>query len=324
VSISLNFNKRKEALHTAQVSSIEELGNALPDISNNGAATHFVALAINTSEISVCPFHLDNVNQKEVKNRLVSEAVEALSLPADEIELDYQIFDSTEDQVRGVYVSFPKKLLQDYLSVVDRSGYIPIKIVPSIIAGIDSFLDQYKREKGRLCLFDFSKPKMIYFAVFSNGHCDFLREIPYEDSDEVEHEVIQSLRCACAVSSIKQFDHIYFSGSVPNKDQLFLRVKELFCEKVTHGYFTNIEASLRRQDNTFALNLIDQKSFSLKERKIIQKVIYGGLAFCLFIVLVLAANIFSTRGEIKHLESKYTTADYTHALDLERRLKEFK
>ena len=39
MSISLNFNKRKEALHIAQVSSVEELGGVLPDIRNNGAAT---------------------------------------------------------------------------------------------------------------------------------------------------------------------------------------------------------------------------------------------------------------------------------------------
>jgi len=324
VNISLNPNQRKETLHTAQVSSIEELGNVLPDIRNNGALTHFIALAVNTSEISVCPFHLDGVDKKEIKNRLIGEAVETLSLPADAIELDYQVFDSSQDQTRGVYVCYPKKLLQDYLSTVDRSGYIPVKIVPSILAGIDSFLDQYKDQQGRLCLFDFSEDNMIYFAVFSNGHCDFLREIPFESGDEVEHEVIQSLRCACAISSIKKFDRIYFSGDVPKKDQIFKKVKKLFCENVTHGHFTNIEASLRRKDNIFELNLINKKTFSLKERKVIRQVMLGGLALCLLAVLVLGVKIFTVGDKIKHLESKYTTSDYNYALDVQRRLKELK
>lgn len=318
----MNILNKKSTLHTAQVSSIEELGAALPDISNNGVLTHFVALAVNNSEISVCPFQLDKVGKKEIKNRLIGEAVESLSLPADAIGLDYQVFDSVEGQTRGVYVCYPKKLLKNYLSTVDRSGYIPVKIVPSILAGIDSFLDQYKNEKGRFCLFDFSKDNMIYFAVFSNGSCDYLREIPYEGEDEVEHEVVQSLRSACAISSIKKFDHIYFSGSVPNKDHLFARVKKLFCEDVTHGYFTNVEASLRRVDNLFAINLIHKKTFSLKERKMIQKVLYGSLALCLMIVLVSTINIFITQGEIKRLESKNTTSDYNYALDLQKRLKE--
>lgn len=324
MNINLILNKGKETLHTAQVSSIEELSGALPDISNNGTVTHYVSLAVNTSEISVCPFQLDGVEKKEIKNRLLGEAVETLSLPADLIELDYQVFKSTEDQTRGVYVCYPKELLKKYLSAVDQSGYIPVKIVPSILAGIDSFLDQYKEEQGRFCLFDFSKANMIYFAVFSDGHCDFLREVPYESGDEVEYEVIQSLRCACAISSIKKFDHIYFSGSVPGKDKLLTRVKKLFCENVTHGYFTNIEESLRRKDNVFALNLIDKKSFSLKERKVAKQVVYGGLALCLLAILVLAINIFVAGEKIKDLEFKNTTSDYNYALDLQKRLKELK
>lgn len=315
---------KKEILHAFQVSTPEELRDVLPDIRNNGGAAHYVSLAVNTSEISVYPFQLDGVEKKEIKNRLIDEAVETLSLPANTIEVNYQVFDSKEDQVRGVYVCFPKKLLQDYLSIVDRSGYIPVKIVPSILAGIDSFLDQYKEEKGRFCLFDFSEAGMIYFAVFSDGHCDFLREVPYESSDEVEHEVIQSLRCACAISSIKKFDHIYFSGSVPGKDQLLTRVKKLFCENVTHGYFTDIEASLRRKDNAFALNLIDKKSFSIKERKVIKQIILGGLTLCLLAILVLAINIFNEGKKIKDLESKNTTSDHNYALDLKKRLKELK
>lgn len=316
--------KTKEKLHIAQVSSIEEFSKALPDISNNGAATHYVSLALNTSDISVRPFHLDGVEKKEIKNRLIGDAVESLSMPADAIELDYQVFDSSGEQTRGVYVCYPKKLLQEYLSIADQSGYIPVKIIPSILAGIDSFLDQYKDQKGRLCLFDFSEDGTIHFAVFSNGQCDFLREIPYENGDEVEHEVIQSLRCACAISSVKTFDHIYFSGDVPNKDQIFKRIKKLFCEKVTHGFFTNIEASLRRKDNIFAINLITKKTFSLKERKVIQQGMLGGLALCLLIGSVLAVNIFITEGKIKRLESKYTTSDYSYAVDIEKRLKELK
>ena len=101
-------------------------------------------------------------------------------------------------------------------------------------------------------------------------------------------------------------------------------MKKLFCEDVTHGYFTNVEASLRRADNLFALNLINKKTFSLKERKVIQQVIYGGLVFCLLTVLVLGVNIFMTGGKIKRLESNYSTSDYNHALDLQKRLKELK
>ncbi len=314
--------KEKEKLHTIQVSSLDELREALPDVhKNNGVATHFVSLAVNNAEIRVCPFQLDRVDEKGIKNRLLSDAVESLSLPANAIELDYCVFDSTDDKTRGVFVCFPKQLLQDHLSIIDQSGYVPVKIVPSILAGIESFLHQKKGEKGRICLFDFSGDNMIYFAVFSNGHCDFLREIPYENTDEIEHEVIQSLRCACSVSSIKKFDHIYFSGNVSNKDHLIKRAKDLFCNDVTCGYFTDVESSLKRDGNGLALNLIKDKTFTLSQRKIINQAILTGLFLCGLIIMILSVKVVITQLKINNAGASYRTSDYNYAQDLQRRLK---
>jgi hypothetical protein len=310
----------RESYHTLQISKPEELSNALPGISNNGVATHYVALAVNNPKIMVHPFQLDNVPEKEIKNHLILEAVEFLSLPADAVELDYQVFESSQNKIRGVFVCYPKTLLQDYLSVLDQSGYIPVKIVPSILAGIDAFLVQYKGSKGRICLFDFSQDRMIYFAVFSKGHCDFLRQIPYEEAGEIEHEVIQSLRCACAISSIKKFDHIFFSGNVPHKTELIKRVRHLFCDDVTHGYFTDVEASLRRTQNIIALNLIEKKTFSLRQRQMIKQTIRASFALCYTIIFVLSIMIWKTELDIRHLKSLNHAYDYGYAQSLQRQL----
>ena len=179
---------KTEILCALQVSSVDELKAALPsDVVALKSAARFVALSLNSSHILVCPFRFDVAEKKKIKDLLALGAVALLSLPLDAIGLDYQIFESVEGKVKGIFTCFPKEILQEYLSVLDEAGYVPVKIVPTIVAGMDSFLQKNKGQKGRFCLLDFSEADMIRVAVFSNGQCDFLREVPYEDVDEIEH-----------------------------------------------------------------------------------------------------------------------------------------
>ncbi len=313
---------KKEILYTLQASSVDELKAALPsDVVTLKSAARFVALALNSSHVLVCPFQLDDVEKREIKDLLALRAVELLSLPLDAIGLDYQIFESVEGRVRGIFACFPRDILQEYLSVLDEAGYVPIKIVPTIVASMDSFLQKNKGQKGRLCLLDFSKANVIHFAVFSNGQCDFLREVPYEDIDEIEHEVLQSLRCACATSSIKKFDHIYFSGNIPGGSRLMEKVEKVFCKNVTQGLFTDVDTSLRSMDNVLSLNLVKDRTFSLKQRQAIAQAARAVLSICCAMVIILSIKIFAAEITIKNLKSSYKVSDYRHALDLDRRVK---
>ncbi|HQP10999.1 MAG TPA: hypothetical protein PKV41_06415, partial [Candidatus Omnitrophota bacterium] len=127
-----------------QASSVDELRASLPsDGVRSRSAAHFVALAVNNPQILVAPFQLDTTDKKEIKNQLVLKAVEMLSLPLDAIGIDYQALQSDETKTKGIFVCFPKEVLQEYLSVLDEGHYVPVKIMPTVIAGIDSFLHQY-------------------------------------------------------------------------------------------------------------------------------------------------------------------------------------
>ena len=316
---------RKEILYALQASSIDELRASLPsDKVTSKSVTRFVALALNNPQILVAPFHFDHVEKKEVKERLMLKAVELLSLPLDAIGLDYQVFESSEGKVNGIFVCFPKEVLHDYLSVLDEAGYVPIKIMPAVAADIDSFLHQYGRQSGRICLLDFSKANIVYCAVFSNGQCDFLREIPYEDVDEIEHEIVQSLRCACATSSVKKFDHIYFSGDISRKTQVAEKVKHIFCENVTQGYFIDAEVSLRCAENIFSLNLVRNRTFSLKQRRVITQATRTVLTACCAVAIILGIRIFTAELKIKNMRSSYTALDYERAVNLTRRVQHIK
>lgn len=316
---------KKEIVHVIQASSTDELRASLPtDTVTSRATTRFAALALNDPQILVAPFKLDHVEKKEIKEQLMLRAVELLSLPLDAIGIDYQVFESEEGKVRGIFACFPKEILQEYLAVLDEAKYVPLKIVPTVVAGIDSFLHQFKGQNGRLCLLDFSKNSIVYCAVFSNGQCDFLREIPYDEADEIEHEIVQSLRCACATGTIKQFDHIYFSGDVPQGTQVVEKIRKIFCENVTQGYFIDVEASLRSADNILSLNLIKNRTFSIKQRQVMTQVTHAALSLCCAIVVILGVKIFTAELKIKDLRSSYTDSDYQHAVDMTRRLQHIK
>jgi hypothetical protein len=241
-------------------------------------------------------------------------------LPLDAIGIDYQVMESDEKKSKGIFVCFPKEVLKDYLAVLDEGRFIPVKIMPTVVAGIDSFLHQYGTQSGRICLLDFSKANIIYCAVFSDGRCDFLREIFYEDADEIEHEVVQSLRCACATSSVKKFDHIYFSGEIPPNTNVMEKVKHLFCENVTQGRFIDAEVSLRAAENVLSLDLLKNRVFSLKQRQAMMKGTRVALAVCCAVAILLGIKVVATEVKIRGLRASYTPADYQHAVDLSRRL----
>jgi len=315
-------NDKQETIHVIQASSPDELRASLPaDTVISKSATRFVSVALNDPQVLVTPFHFDDIEKKEVKDQLMLRAVELLSLPLDAIGIDYQIFESTERKVKGFFVCFPKDVLKGYLSVLDEAGYVPVKIMPTATARIDSFLHRYKTQKGQFCLLDFSGSNIVYCSVFSDGQCDFLREILYEDTDEIMHEIVQSLRCACAISSVKKLDHIYFSGDIPRGTQIIEKVKDMFCENVTEGHFVDTEVSLRSPENILSLNLAKSKTFSLKQRRVITQATRAALMACCAIVIILGVKIFSAELKIKDIRSSYKVSDYKHAVDLQRQLK---
>ena len=320
--MAISIQDKKEVLYALQASSVDELRATLPmgDVVPK-SAVRFVAIAINSPHVLVCPFVFDDVEKRELKDQLMLRAVELLSLPLDGIGLDYQVFESKEGTVRGIFTCYPKEILQGYLSVLDESGFVPIKIVPTIVAGMDSFLYKNRQQKGRFCLLDFSRANVIHFAVFSNGHCDFLREIPYDETDEIEREVMQSLRCACATSSVKQFDHIYLSGNVPDREELTEKLSKFFCENVTHGKFTDIETSLRSSDNLLTLNLVKDRTFSLKQREVITQATRAVLSLCCAMAIILSVKIFAAELKMRNIKASYRASEYQHALELDRQIK---
>ena len=314
----------KENILPLEASSPEELNAKINVLSKNAKAmaARFVALAVSGPQILVRPFDLANVPLKEVKNRLKFDAVELLSLPAEEIEFDFQILNSTPDKISGVFACSPKKLLRSYLLVLDKARLIPLKATTHILATLDALFQKHKEASNqRLCLLDFSQPNVIKLAVFHHLQCELLREISYETRGEAEMEVMQSLRSACARSSVKQLDHVYFCGEVAGKEELIAQVERDFNIKIEHEPFLDSKTVLCSENNFFSLNVMRNYSLSLSERKQILMVINVILLLCLLGFIGLTLKVKQAEKFISDLKSSYTAADLDYARRLERQLK---
>ena len=315
----------KEKLFALTVSSPEELaGNRSLFREKRKNKCLFVALAISGSQVLVRTFDLPKAPFPDIINNLKFDAVELLSLPVDEIELDFQVLSSTKEKVSGVFACLPKKLLADYLSILDKEKITPVKITAYILAHIDAFLLSHTTNNKRFCLLDFSKRDIIHLAVFNQKQCELLREIPYENLEEARLEVIQSLRSACGKSHAKQFDHIYFSGDLAQSEQLASEIGRDFSSATEHIPFIDIKTALCHESNFFDLNLLSKYSFFLSGRKKILKITNILLWLCFFICLLLTWEIQKTEKLINILKSSYSASDYDYARNLKNQLRSLK
>ncbi len=279
---------------------------------------YLLTLALTDPHVLVYPFSFDHVPLKDLKIKLMFEAVGLVSLPADEVKLDYQILMNEGDVIKGIFICMPKRLLNEYLKIVYKSGLIPIGITSVILSRIDFFLMRYGNRKERLCLIDFYQNHLIHIAVFHNGQCELLRKIDYEGTDEAWKEVVQSLRSVTARSADKQGGRIYVSGDV----------KEDVVKKLAENFQTGPETVMADWDDAlgdsnrfFSLNVIRDEQVQAKEREKILQVMKCLLIVALLGCSCLTFNIWKIHKEIQMTTASYKKADYEYAQKLQERVR---
>ena len=311
----------EENILSLEASTPEELKDIITELSKTEKLkSRFVSLAIRGVEVLVNPFNMANTSVKELKNNLMFEAVEFLSLPVDEIEFDFQILHSDKEKISGFYSCMPKKLLQSYLSILYQAKLIPIKITAHILAGVDSFLQKHDDNGKSFCIFDFYRNSTVYLAVFHNKQCHLLREFTYGSLDEAKKEIIQSLRFASSKSSFKKFDCFYFSGDLNRKDGLITQLGKEFNTTIERGDFTDVKDALGSERNFFSLNLVRDYAFSLSQRK---QIFIGAnlvLFCCLAALLLLSVRMVKANILTNSLKASYESTDYDYAKNLKNQL----
>ena len=141
-------------------------------------------------------------------------------MASDELEFDFQITKSDKDNIRGIYACISKKVLEDYLLVLDKENLNPVKVTEHFLTRIDSLYQQNILNGARICFLDFSAKNIVNLFISSNKECELLRKIPFENLDDAQTEIIQSLRSASAKSWPKHYDGIYYAGGFKGTEKI--------------------------------------------------------------------------------------------------------
>ncbi len=241
---------------TVNASSPDELSVQLSQLSLMETAQYkYVALSISGPDVLVQPFNIPNIKIKDIKTRLQMVSVELLNLPADQIAFDYQIFSSKDGSVCGVFTCAPKSLINRYNKVVQDSGFEVIRITAYILTSINAFYQDHPEVSHRFCLLDFSRDGYINLAVMHDLKFELLRKVAYDNFSEALFEIKQSLRSACAKSTVKHFDHIYFSGDIPEQDRIINEIQTTFDSQSHYKDAQDVKRAQNSQHALFSINL---------------------------------------------------------------------
>lgn len=282
----------------------------------------YAALAIHDARIITRSFRLLAVPFSEVEKRVHLLAVEALSLPAQDLVFDYQIFQQDREGICGVFSCLARPLFDEYAGILDSAGLIPCKITVQMLAGLDAFFLTKEPFAQNFCFLDFSPAKIVNLSIYKNKKVSLLRQIPFESVPDVRHDVLQSLRSVSGQENDKKIEHIYVSGDLNAADKKMIEeIAETFGAKAEQGVSVDSRTSLAASTNFITINLSRHLTLSMSTRRKIMmlfRVIWFVLLVCsLLLAGLIARNIFV----LKEQRSSYAPSQYQEAQELEKKLK---
>jgi len=303
------------------VSSSDELKAMLYSLkSEKRLKSRYVAVALREDKVLSRIFNFQRCSAEEIKNNIISEAVDLLSLPSEEIEIDYQIFHSDKEKIQGVFICAPKELIKKYLDVLDNIRLISLKLTDALLIGIDAFLLKNNRLKEEVCLLDLTHQNRVYCSVIQGKQCKFLREIKYEASHEAKRAVIQTLQGIGATSAIKKIDQIHVVGDFLDKNMLIAEISKISSATI-HTDIFNPNISLTSWKTFFSLNLLRNHVLSLRGRNMVIVGTYLLIFSLLLKSIFLSIDIRSKEITLNILKSSYDLSEYAYAKGLQEELK---
>ena len=283
----------------------------------------YASVGLRGSSFLISPFQIPRAQESKIKEYLISEAIELLSLPAEDISLDYQII-GAEGVVSGYFICMPKNTFREYLSLLHAAELIPLCVTAGSLKIMNAFLKKIDILKERFCYLDFSEDARINLAVFFDGNCELIREIPYETLDEAKTEIIQSLRSVSAKSSLKECHCIYLSGKLDDKQQIIRDIESTLQAKSKSVEFKDVNAALAQEQGYFRLDLLNSCLNLFKLRTYIVK---GAVMLMLGLtmsMLVVTGHLVSMQRRLDKLKTDYDPKEFQYAQGLWQKLENTK
>jgi type IV pilus assembly protein PilM len=126
----------KAALQDGVVAQPEVIAKAMVDLFKNhlvgDITTRRVAIAIPAYRTFTRSLQLPKIKNNEFQDAVELEAEQYISLPLDELYLDYDVIRQTEDGVELLVVAVPRAIVDSYLELAQVVGLEPILIEPTL------------------------------------------------------------------------------------------------------------------------------------------------------------------------------------------------
>ena len=300
---------------TLTVQSADEFKEKLQLIAKPNKKLRPMVLLLQDQRIYVNVFQVKNGSRKEVRYHLLMDAVERLSLPAENIVLDYRILHREADMVSGVYLCSSRETIDEYVSLVDPRVVRLVKITDNFLCLVDRFLKAADCQNRCYCLLSMDSPQEFRIAVLQDARISFIRHVQFEDINEASDALIQTLRFACAKSKIKSLDGIYWSG----EGQACHQMLEVLKRNV------DLDSPLEElQDETAGglpdVNLLKDRLQWQKNQRTLYAAWTAGLMVVFMLTGALTWKIFQLEMEIGRTSSAYSIYDYELAQKYKERL----
>lgn len=311
----------KNLLHI-EANTPEEVGQAVESVQDKSGA-RYAALSIAGPKVIIQQFNLPHSALKGLKRALQLEAAGLLSLAPDDIALDYQITESNKEKIKGFFLAAPLTLIEEYCAAVSLANLIPVSMSVHILRLLNAFLANDASLKSQsFSLLYFNKRHKIHLVVFTNGNCELIREILFDNADEARQGIVSSLRYALGKGAGKDRRQVYCAGDTENNKALILEIEgECNC-KAQLVEPLDIESTFDK--NYIGINLLKAESMPLDLRQkvslVLSCVIIAALFFCAWPV----NKLKKTEALKKNLSASLKAGDYERAISLQEKIKKIK
>jgi hypothetical protein len=246
-------------------------------------------LALVDHEAIIRSFDIKVSQKINFRTQLGIDAMEFLSLPVNDIELDYEILEQDDSQIKGTYICMNRHRLGEYNYTLSKFGIYPLQVIPYALVVANYFLSQDLGDKQYI-LVDCFKPSWAVFGVFMKSRCIMVRLIHYESLEELRTEINASVLSACSKSPLKECSGLYVYGNYDKKEELLASYRSKFGDQIFSQEPIDLNKIFFVKNPVYILDLFKNEILSYQDYR---KVFFYLNMACLVLLGIAGLMVFS-------------------------------
>ncbi len=260
-----------------------------------------LCLVIEDPRCHVKNFNLPQMAEQKIRQQILFEMVDLLSLPLPDIIMDIKICNQSNGYVNGYYACIPKGAIMEYLQILQKHELSAEFFIPAPLARLAALYKMYTIEKGHTLFLDLSKADEVNIFVFNGNHCELIRKFPYEDPTQTVQEIIRSLMSISAQNGTKKIDQINFYGTTPDTEKFKEILFQQFGVALTTREISLSDLSPVEEKHEFGLNLFKKLRISNKVKKLIHIGANIALMTAVLILIIMRFHMYQNAKSLNKL-----------------------